>query len=753
MLMMPLTSWSNEAPRSITSPQPMMVGGKSHALGISNPVILQDISSGLINPAIYATTESVPFIGSFHRIYGAYNYMLLGTSLQIESPIKVETGWFPPVITLGLNYGSMKLDGIPETTLETFNSEARIREIGLFSSGFNLYQASAAGNFFDLLGFDIISFGVAGKILDQFIKSESRQSLSFDVGTILSYNLGQFQINMLHIGVSIVDIFASPLKWSNGSESFLPPQIYTGIRADLFDDNAFLYLNNGPKGLAVSTEILLEEKIALQIGSDFSSFSTGVSIQLDNITGFADENYNMRVDYGYAQHEWPHEFDPSQVLSLSILGESRPKTPQIKTPERDLLINTSEYSLQGYGPKNTTIRIYSNDTLKRTIQSNRFGFWKYTDFPLKEGKNNIYATAYSIDSDLSVKSESRVITSDTIPPELDVTVTPLSEKLKISATPVNEEDLKRIDGVVDRNRLTFNKEGASNWISEIPLPEDLRDYSIIPDKMKQLQVFAQDLAGNNTEIITIPFFVEVTFPTNKHVHYSDNIRIIGQASSIIKSATMNAQPVTIDSNNNFAMPLNLKPGKNPIIMNIKTNSDQDLTYYLKVLRLIDYPDLTKEIRERREIQFLSTLGVLFGDTDGNFYPNRPVTRRYVSKLLVKILDYALEPVEFQLFPDVPQDDPDAAFIQTAINAGLIFGYPDLTFKPDQELTLAEVAYFFTTAGIIEEQPLDPLLEDEIIARKDLAKFLAYAPEYERKVERLIDWDKGYKIKPKNRRRR
>ena len=245
--------------------------------------------------------------------------------------------------------------------------------------GFNLYQASAAGNFFDLLGFDIISFGVAGKILDQFIKSESRQSLSFDVGTILSYNLGQFQINMLHIGVSIVDIFASPLKWSNGSESFLPPQIYTGIRADLFDDNAFLYLNNGPKGLAVSTEILLEEKIALQIGSDFSSFSTGVSIQLDNITGFADENYNMRVDYGYAQHEWPHEFDPSQVLSLSILGESRPKTPQIKTPERDLLINTSEYSLQGYGPKNTTIRIYSNDTLKRTIQSNRFGFWKYTN--------------------------------------------------------------------------------------------------------------------------------------------------------------------------------------------------------------------------------------------------------------------------------------------------------------------------------------------------------------------------------------
>lgn len=745
--------WGAEAARSMKTPQTMMVGARSHALGITNPAVLNDISSGLINPAIYGSVESMPLMGTVQRVYGAYTYFLLGSSIQIESPIKVETGWFPPVLTLGFNYGNMQLSSIPETTLESFNNETRVRQIGMYSSGYNLYQISAAGNFFDLFGFDILSFGASTKILDQYIKDLHRFSLSFDIGTILSYELGVYGIDMVHVGVSLIDLFASPLKWSNNSESFLPPQIFTGIRADLFNETMYLYAHNSNRGLAFSGELLLQEDIAFQAGTDFSTFSVGVSIHLDSITGFAEENYDMRVDYAYAQHSWPFDNDPSQILSFNILGTSRPKTPQIKSPEKNLLINKSAFDVQGYGPKNTTIRLYNNESLKRTIQSNRFGFWQYRNFPLAEGKNAIYATAYSIDSDLSVKSEKRIITSDTIPPTFEVTIAPEDELLVISAKPTNEEGLNRIDGIVEKTRLTFEKRNESTWISEIPLPEDLKNEGIIPDQMKTLQVFAQDLAGNNTEIINIPFFIEVSFPLNKHVHYAENIRIIGQASDLIKEATVNAQSVNIDPQNNFAMPLTLKPGKNPIVMDIKTNNDQSLSYYLKVLRLVTYPDLTKQIRERREIQFLSTIGILYGDKDGNFYPNRPVTRRYITRLLVKILDYALEPVTFQLFPDVALDDPDAQFIQTAINAGLMFGYPDLTFKPDQPLTLAETAYFLTTAGIIEEQPLDPLLEDEIVTRKELAKFLAYAPEFERKIERLIDWDKGYKIKKKRQRRR
>ena len=47
------------------------------------------------------------------------------------------------------------------------------------------------------------------------------------------------------------------------------------------------------------------------------------------------------------------------------------------------------------------------------------------------------------------------------------------------------------------------------------------------------------------------------------------------------------------------------------------------------------PDINPRVKGRREIEFLSTIGILHGNDDGNFYPERAVTRQYLTKIMLR----------------------------------------------------------------------------------------------------------------------
>ena len=188
---------------------------------------------------------------------------------------------------------------------------------------------------------------------------------------------------------------------------------------------------------------------------------------------------------------------------------------------------------------------------------------------------------------------------------------------------------------------------------------------------------------------------------------------------------------------NFEVTLKTSPN------HIYTNSDTVINYTMRVLYLKRYPDVTTKTKGRREIEFLSTLDILYGDDDGNFYPNQPVTRAYMTQLLVLMSELDVpETVVDTLFTDVPADHPNARYIKMAIENGLIFAFPDGSFRPDQSITLAESLFLFSNAGLIELSETDAP-EDRFITRAELAEFLAYLPEYEAQIEALINWDIGY----------
>lgn len=100
----------------------------------------------------------------------------------------------------------------------------------------------------------------------------------------------------------------------------------------------------------------------------------------------------------------------------------------------------------------------------------------------------------------------------------------------------------------------------------------------------------------------------------------------------------------------------------------------------------DYTDLAAEDPRAGAIRLLSSLGVLSGYPDGTFRPDDGITRAELVSLLA-----ATVPAEAGALPftDVAEDHWARRAIGTAVRRGWVRGYGDGTFRPDGLVTRAE----------------------------------------------------------------
>lgn len=93
------------------------------------------------------------------------------------------------------------------------------------------------------------------------------------------------------------------------------------------------------------------------------------------------------------------------------------------------------------------------------------------------------------------------------------------------------------------------------------------------------------------------------------------------------------------------------------------------------------------------VERLSVLGVLNGYPDGTFRPDQPITRAEFSKIVVAVLglsDAAKMSVANTKFKDVKADNWASGYINVGVDQNLFKGYTDGTFKPDRNVSQAEV---------------------------------------------------------------
>lgn len=102
-----------------------------------------------------------------------------------------------------------------------------------------------------------------------------------------------------------------------------------------------------------------------------------------------------------------------------------------------------------------------------------------------------------------------------------------------------------------------------------------------------------------------------------------------------------------------------------------------------------FADVTNGHFAQAAVEALSAAGVIQGFEDGTFRADSDVKRSEFAALLVRAL--GLRPVKAsgKTFSDVSSGDWYASSVQTAVEAGLLSGYEDGTFRPDRTITQQE----------------------------------------------------------------
>lgn len=102
---------------------------------------------------------------------------------------------------------------------------------------------------------------------------------------------------------------------------------------------------------------------------------------------------------------------------------------------------------------------------------------------------------------------------------------------------------------------------------------------------------------------------------------------------------------------------------------------------------IAFSDVSSEIWYADSVIAMSSAGMIIGYPDGTFKPENQITRAEFVAMLMR--NQEMEEYRTLEFSDVNSDMWSADYIYSAYKAGYISGYPDGSFKPDAPITRAE----------------------------------------------------------------
>ncbi len=113
-----------------------------------------------------------------------------------------------------------------------------------------------------------------------------------------------------------------------------------------------------------------------------------------------------------------------------------------------------------------------------------------------------------------------------------------------------------------------------------------------------------------------------------------------------------------------------------------------------------FTDVTPTSEYSEAISLLSSLGALKGYPDGTFGAEKDITREEFVKVLYVLMTGSDEVGMFEgvsPFPDVDDERWSAGYINWAKNLGIVVGDPDGNFAPERNVSFAEASKMFVTA--------------------------------------------------------
>ncbi len=184
--------------------------------------------------------------------------------------------------------------------------------------------------------------------------------------------------------------------------------------------------------------------------------------------------------------------------------------------------------------------------------------------------------------------------------------------------------------------------------------------------------------------------IKITSPEDKTIFYTDSAEIKGTTQKI-NLLTINSFEVSLADDGSFAETVSLTKGKN-IYMFRGFNSGNNLvaTKKLNLPRLVSFKDVGPAYWAKLPIESLATLNMVSGYPNGNFFPEKTITRAELATLMMKISGMSSEALApIPIFKDVPSKHWASKYIYQGVKIGIVTGYPGARFMPNKAVTRAE----------------------------------------------------------------
>lgn len=159
-----------------------------------------------------------------------------------------------------------------------------------------------------------------------------------------------------------------------------------------------------------------------------------------------------------------------------------------------------------------------------------------------------------------------------------------------------------------------------------------------------------------------------------------------------------------------------KAPKLEAIYNMKYATMRDM---LAVNQSVNYRDIDEHWAEQ-EIIRMSKGKIVQGWPDGSFHPDQPVTRAQFAAMLVRALKLVDDPVNAQRFADVPRDAWCRGAVGAAVAAGIVQGYSQHSFGPNDVITREQMAAMVARAvNSAELSPANEKLLEQFADAEDI----------------------------------
>jgi len=110
-----------------------------------------------------------------------------------------------------------------------------------------------------------------------------------------------------------------------------------------------------------------------------------------------------------------------------------------------------------------------------------------------------------------------------------------------------------------------------------------------------------------------------------------------------------------------------------------------------------YKDVPKSSEFYRAVAALQNAGIMSGYSNSTFMPNEPITRGELAKIIVLAFHLEVSPTYNHIFKDVDSKSSNAIYIQTLIDLNITEGTTPVTFSPFEPVTRGQFASFVVGA--------------------------------------------------------